>query len=83
LDRDQEAAGWYRSIAERSSYELVYLAPAEYRLGQIYDHQGEHSAALAHYRRFLELWRDAEPKTHPFISEANRRVGELQASATE
>jgi tetratricopeptide (TPR) repeat protein len=30
--RSEEAAGWYRSIAERSPYELIYAGPARERL---------------------------------------------------
>jgi serine/threonine-protein kinase len=30
--RPEEAAGWYRSIAERSPYELIYAGPARERL---------------------------------------------------
>jgi tetratricopeptide (TPR) repeat protein len=35
LGRHQEAAGWYRSIAERSPYELVYAAPSRERLAEM------------------------------------------------
>jgi DNA-binding SARP family transcriptional activator len=79
LGRDEEAAGWYRSIAERSSHELVYLAPAQYRLGQIRDRQSGHRDALAYYRRFVDLWRDSEPVV-PFLADAKRRVAELEVS---
>jgi DNA-binding SARP family transcriptional activator len=79
LGRDEEAAGWYRSIADRSSHELVYLALAQYRLGQIRDRQRDHRGMLAYYQRFLDLWRDAEPDV-PFLAEARRRVAELGAS---
>jgi tetratricopeptide (TPR) repeat protein len=82
LGRDEEAAGWYRSIADRSSHELVYLAPAQYRLGQIRDRQRDHRGVLAYYRRFLELWRDGEPDV-PFLAEAKRRVAELEESLGE
>lgn len=33
--RRNEAAGWYRSIAERSPYELIYAAPARQRLAEM------------------------------------------------
>jgi tetratricopeptide (TPR) repeat protein len=82
LGRDEEAAGWYGSIAERASHELVYLAPAQFRLAQIHDRQGDDAKALAYYQRFLQLWREAEPGLHPFIVESRRRVNELQASTT-
>jgi tetratricopeptide (TPR) repeat protein len=82
LGRDEEAAGWYRSIADRSSHELVYLAPAQYRLGQIRDHQRDHLGALAYYRRFLRLWRDGDPDV-PFLADAKRRVAELDVNLGE
>ena len=69
-------------MAQRYSYELVYLAPAQYRLGQIADRAGDSAAALGYYRRFLELWREAEPGA-PFVAEATARVGELQKGAGE
>jgi hypothetical protein len=33
--RLEEASGWYRSIAERSPYELIYATPARRRLSEI------------------------------------------------
>jgi len=80
--RDEEAAGWYGSIADRSSHELVYLAPAQYRLGQISDRQRDHRGVLAYYRKLLDLWRDGEPDV-PFLAEARRRVAELEVSLGE
>jgi hypothetical protein len=33
--RLEDAAGWYRSIAERSPYELIYATPARQRLAEM------------------------------------------------
>jgi DNA-binding SARP family transcriptional activator len=74
LGRSEEAIGWYRSIAERASYELVYLAPAELRLARIYDARDDRTSAREHYRRFVELWRDADPELQPAVEEAERRL---------
>ena len=82
LGRVDEAIGWYASIAERSSYELVYLAPAEFRLGQIYDRQGDAEQAVSHYRRFRELWRDPDPELRPMLAEAERRLKLLAGWST-
>jgi tetratricopeptide (TPR) repeat protein len=79
LGRDEEAIGWYRSIAQRASYELVYVAPAERRLAEIYDARGDEAAAREHYRRFIDLWRDADPELQPVVAEAERQVAELDA----
>ena len=77
LGRLDEAIGWYGSIAERSSYELVYLAPAQFRLGQIYDERRDVEQAIDHYRRFRELWRDPEPELQPMVKLADWRLKSL------
>jgi DNA-binding SARP family transcriptional activator len=35
VGRLEEAAGWYRSIAQRSPYELIYAGPAQRRLSEM------------------------------------------------
>jgi hypothetical protein len=35
VGRREEAAGWYRSIAERSPYELIYAGAAQRRLSEM------------------------------------------------
>jgi tetratricopeptide (TPR) repeat protein len=82
LGRVDEAIGWYRSIAERSSYELVYLAPAQFRLGQIYDRRGNAKEAISHYRRFRELWQYPDPELRPMVTEAERRLKSLARRST-
>jgi DNA-binding SARP family transcriptional activator len=66
--------GWYQSIAERAAYELVYLAPAEQRLGRFFDARGDQEKAAAHYRRFAELWRGADPGFQPLVEGVSRRL---------
>jgi tetratricopeptide (TPR) repeat protein len=83
LGRDDEAIGWYGSIAERASYELVYLAPAELRLGRIYEARGDAAEAAVHYGRFVELWRGADPELRPSLTEAERRRMLLPDSRTQ
>ncbi|HEU4524923.1 MAG TPA: hypothetical protein VFR62_07865, partial [Gemmatimonadales bacterium] len=76
--RDDEALGWFRSIAERAAYELVYLAPAHLRQAEIYDGRGDGARAAQHYRKFIELWRDADPELQPLVDGARKRLAELR-----
>jgi len=69
LGREKEATGWYASIAERASYELIYLAPAERRLGQMAEAAGDRTTAARHYRRFAELWGDADPELRSTVED--------------
>ena len=77
MKKDDEALGWLRSIAERASYELVYLAPAQVRQAEIYDRRGDRDEAVKHYRRFIELWQNAEPELQPLVAGARKRLAEL------
>jgi DNA-binding SARP family transcriptional activator/tetratricopeptide (TPR) repeat protein len=83
LGRDEQAMGWYHSIAERAPYELVYLAPSELRLGRIYEARGDAVEAGVHFRRFVELWREADPQVRPLVLEAHRRSGGLSDSVKD
>jgi tetratricopeptide (TPR) repeat protein len=74
LGREDEALGWYGSIAERAAYELVYLAPAELRQAEIYDRRGDRAHSVQHYRRFIQLWKDADPELQPEVAAARNRL---------
>jgi DNA-binding SARP family transcriptional activator/TolB-like protein len=78
VGREDEALGWYGSIAERAAYELVYLAPAELHQAQIYDRRGDRARSVQHYRRFIELWKDADPELQPVVEKARERLAEVQ-----
>jgi tetratricopeptide (TPR) repeat protein len=79
LGRWRDALPWYASLGEISIDGLIYLAPAHQRQGEIYERLGERRAAVAHYTRFLELWRDADPELLPAVRQARSRLLALNA----
>jgi tetratricopeptide (TPR) repeat protein len=78
LGREDEALGWYAAIAERAAYELVYLAPAHRRQAEIYARRGQRNLAAQHYRRFIQLWNEADPELQPAVAEAKSRLAEVE-----
>jgi hypothetical protein len=50
----------------------VCVAPAERRPATIHDARGDEAAAREHYRRFIDLWPDANPELQPAVREAER-----------
>jgi tetratricopeptide (TPR) repeat protein len=72
--RMDEALRWYRSL----SYELLYNAPCHYRLAQIYQARGDKTAAVQHYRKFLETWRNSDPILRPKLHEAELELARLR-----
>jgi DNA-binding SARP family transcriptional activator len=83
LGRKEEALGWYGSIAQRSSDELVFLAPAALRQAEIHQQTGEWVEAEGYYRRFLEVWENADPRLASQVERARGRLEELRGSKVD
>ncbi len=75
LGRQDEALSWYASVGDGSVYDLPYVAPAHLRAAAVLEAQGRPGEAAEHYRRVVELWRDAEPELRNSVEEARRRAG--------
>jgi len=56
LGRTSEAARWFESIAERSAYELPYLAPSQAALAMLDETTGKPASARQHRKRVEALW---------------------------
>ncbi|MEP6689890.1 MAG: AAA family ATPase [Gemmatimonadaceae bacterium] len=81
--RDDEALRWYATFDQNSPYDLVYLAPALYRQGQIHERRGRARLASDRYQRFIALWRECDPELHPLVADAERRLAGLAAAAAK
>ena len=81
LGRDDEALRWYGTFGENSPYDLVYLAPAAYRAGQIYEARGQKAQAARRYTQFLRLWKNADPELRSVTDDARVRLARLRRSA--
>ncbi|HUU36894.1 MAG TPA: protein kinase, partial [Candidatus Desulfaltia sp.] len=69
----------YEKIASlgvsRLSYGDIY-AKAYYQLGKISEQQGKTAEAAEHYRKFLSLWKDADPG-RPEVEDAKKRLAAI------
>ncbi|MEO8336406.1 MAG: BTAD domain-containing putative transcriptional regulator [bacterium] len=74
LGRDDEALRWYGTFGDNSPYDLVYLAPSLYRQAQIYDARGQKALAVERYKRFVDLWKDADPQLQPMVASGRARI---------
>ncbi|MBA2627656.1 MAG: protein kinase, partial [Gemmatimonadales bacterium] len=55
----------------------LYLAPAMFRLGELYRDAGDTKRAGEYYGRFIDLWKIADPELQPRVTEARKRLAEL------
>ncbi len=77
VGRLDDALRWYGSFTNTSLHDLVYVAPSHFHRGEIYEARGDLEAAVAHYERVLELWRDADPELQPLVGEARARIARM------
>ncbi len=78
LGREEEALPWYASF--RSYYDGLYMAPAHFRQGEIYERLGNGERALHHYGRFITLWRDCDAEFRPLLEKARQAVARLSGA---
>jgi tetratricopeptide (TPR) repeat protein len=62
---------------DRVAIDAAYLPAVHKRLGELYEAKGQRDKALAHYRSFIELWKDADPALQPKVTDAKQRVAGL------
>jgi tetratricopeptide (TPR) repeat protein len=55
------------------------LAGAHKRLGELYEAKGNAPLAIAHFQRFVDLWKNADPELQPLVLDAKRRLARLVA----
>lgn len=75
--REREALRWLQTISLISGGESLYRAEAARRMGLIYQHLGDTTAARLQYRRFLDAWSQADPVFQPVVEDARTRLAGL------
>jgi tetratricopeptide (TPR) repeat protein len=64
-----------RPIAEEAGNTLVYVR-SFYKLGQVFEQMGKKAEAREKYRKFLDLWKDADAGL-PEVADAKKRLAAL------
>lgn len=74
LGRDAEAATWFRTIAQRATHELIYVAPSRLHESAIAAGLGDSTSAAAAYRVTARLWSNAEASIRHKVGEAGAQL---------
>ena len=76
LDKAAEIYGRIQELLQgRWSWGAIYTR-SYYKLGKVYEQMGKKVEAREHYRKFLDLWKDADPGL-PEVADAKRRLAGL------
>jgi tetratricopeptide (TPR) repeat protein len=62
------------------STDLVSLAGAHKRLGELYEDRGDRAKAATEYTAFVELWKNADAELQPLVVEVRKRLARLSAA---
>jgi tetratricopeptide (TPR) repeat protein len=80
--QQEKALATYNKITQLTSGRLawgVIYAKSFYQLGKINEMRGDRAKAIDHYRKFLDLWKNADPNL-PEVEDAKKRLAGLTAS---
>jgi len=55
-----------------------HLASTYKRLGELYEARGERQKAAGYYLKFVELWKNADPRLQPVVADVRRRLQRLK-----
>jgi hypothetical protein len=58
----------------RNGVDRFDLAPALFRLGELYENAGDVKRATEYYGRFVDLWAKADPDLQPRVADARARI---------
>jgi serine/threonine-protein kinase len=61
----------------RYRYDAYQLPQALKRAGELYEAKGDRAKAADRYRRFVDLWKDADPELQPGVREVRARIARL------
>ena len=77
--QQEKALATYQKITQltigRIGWGVIY-AKSFYQLGKIYEMKGDRANAIDHYRKFLELWKNADAGL-PEVEDARKRLAKL------
>lgn len=78
VGRLDEAAGWYESFGDDFGHDVIFMAPAHLRRGEIHERAGRNAQAVREYQQFIELWSNADSTLQPLVEAARARVRGLR-----
>jgi tetratricopeptide (TPR) repeat protein len=82
LDEAQKEYERLKSMPTGILYWSDVYSKSFYMLGKIFDQKGQIDKATEHYKRFLDLWKDADPGL-PEVEDAKKRIEELTEATNQ
>ncbi len=74
----EEALPWFRSFEGSSIYDVIYIAPSQFRRGEIFERLGQIERAAEHYNRGIALWSECDQELRALREDAKQRLRRLR-----
>jgi tetratricopeptide (TPR) repeat protein len=81
LGRPREALPLYDVFNFYNSIDPAFAALAQLRKARLLETIGDTEGAIAHYARFVDLWKDCEPSQKPELERARSQLEKLREQA--
>jgi DNA-binding SARP family transcriptional activator len=79
--RHKDALRWYATLGLGAPQELPLVGFAALGMARTSERMGDRSEAARHYRRVVELWRNADPALQTLAAAATQRISALDTTA--
>lgn len=78
LGRDADALRWLRFGLRGSPQEFAFHPSVHLELGRLFERLGQSDSAMAHYRQFLNVWREPDPGATQMVEDVRSRLARLE-----
>jgi hypothetical protein len=69
---------WYERALVPVGVLTVAAVVDQRRLGELYVAKGDTANAIAHYQKFVTLWKSADPELQPQVEDVRKRISRLE-----
>jgi tetratricopeptide (TPR) repeat protein len=76
--RPDSAMIWYEKIGNSIGRTGIYVPLTFRRLGELYASKGDTPSAIKWYQRFVDSWKEAEPRLQPQVADVRQRLVRLK-----
>lgn len=80
IDAHDRFAATLLVLTDVAADAAIVVGPYYRRLGELHQQRGDREKAIEYYKRFVDLWKDADPELQPLVRDVRSRIGTLSGN---